>query len=249
MTFKQLLINNSKEFKILTILSRQPTDYFIMITESQLSDMINQAKDASKSRGFKQSMELIVNFKDIDVKKGFAINEVVQLPKNITPSTVCVIATGDMSQKAKQANADAVVGTEELDRFATNKRESRKFINKYDFFLADTKVMPTVGKTLGQLLGPRGKMPTPVPFNAPIEAFLQRFKTSIKIRTRASLSLSCKIGDETMDSSDLAMNAHTILSTIEKKLPNGERNIKRIVIKTTMGNPIRQVQEIKKKHG
>ena len=220
---------------------------FVMITETQLAEMIKEAKTATKQRKFKQSIELIINFKDIDVKKGFALNEVVQLPKTSSPATVCVMATGDMGQKAKQANADAVVGTEELDKFATNKRESRKFINKYDFFLADTQVMPIVGKTLGQLLGPRGKMPTPVPFNAPIESFLQRFRSSIKIRTRASLSLSCKIGDESMEDMDLATNAHAILSAVEKKLPNGEKNMKRIMIKTTMGKPIKQVQEVKKK--
>ena len=152
-----------------------------------------------------------------------------------------------MGTKAKQAKADSVVGEAELDKFATNKRESRKFINKYDFFLADTQVMPVVGKTLGQLLGPRGKMPTPVPFNAPIDAFLQRFRSSIKVRTRASLSLSCKIGDESMENQDLAINAHAILSAVEKKLPNGEKNIKRVIIKTTMGKPVKQVQEVKKK--
>lgn len=220
---------------------------FVMITETQLAEMVKEAKTATKQKKFKQSIELIINFKDIDVKKGFAINEVVQLPKTSSPATVCVMATGDMGQKARQANADAVVGTEELDKFATNKRESRKFINKYDFFLADTQVMPIVGKTLGQLLGPRGKMPTPVPFNAPIESFLQRFRSSIKIRTRASLSLSCKIGDESMEDTDLATNAHAILSAVEKKLPNGEKNMKRIMIKTTMGKPIKQVQEVKKK--
>ena len=189
-----------------------------------------------------------MNFKDIDVKKGFAINEIVQLPKTSSPATVCVMATGDMNQKAKQANADTVVGTEELERFANNKRESRKFINKHDFFLADTKVMPMVGKTMGQLLGPRGKMPTPVPFDASIEAFLQRFRTSIKVRTRASLSISCKIGDETMSDADLAVNAHAVLGAIEKKLPNGEKNMKKIMIKTTMGKPVKQVQEVKKKY-
>ena len=220
---------------------------FVMITETQLTEMVKNAKAATKEKKFKQSLELILNFKDVDVKKGFAINEVVQLPKTSSPATVCVMATGDMGQKAKQANADAVIGTEELDKFATNKRESRKFINKYDFFLADTQVMPLVGKTLGQLLGPRGKMPTPVPFNAPIDAFLQRFRSSIKVRTRASLSLSCKIGDETMDDADLAVNAHAILSAVEKKLPNGEKNMKRIMIKTTMGKPVKQVQEVKKK--
>jgi len=218
-----------------------------MITEKDLAEMIKQVKAETKERKFKQAIELIVNFKDIDVKKGFALNEVVQLPKTTSPATVCVMATGDMGMKAKTANADAVIGTDELEKFATNKRESRKFIDKYDFFLADTKVMPLVGKTLGQLLGPRGKMPTPVPFDAPIDSFLQRFRSSIKVRTRASLSISCKIGDETMEDTDLAINAHAVLNAIEKKLPNGEKNIKRVMIKTTMGKPLKQIQEVVKK--
>ena len=219
-----------------------------MITEVQLAEVIKKAKGETKKRKFKQSIELIINFKDIDVKKGFAINEVVQLPKTNSPATVCVIATGDMNQKAKAAKADSVIGNDELTKYQANKRESRKFINKYDFFLADTQIMPTVGKALGQLLGPRGKMPTPVPFNAPIDAFLARFRTSIKVRTRASLSVSCKIGDESMEDSDLATNAFTVLNTIEKKLPNGEKNIRKVLIKTTMGKPVKQVQEIKKKY-
>ncbi len=219
-----------------------------MITEAQLVEVIKKVKSENKQRKFTQSVELIINFKDIDVKKGFALNEIVQIPKTNSPATVCVMATGDMGQKAKQANADAVIGTAELEKFATNKRESRKFINKYDFFLADTKVMPLVGKTLGQFLGPRGKMPTPVPFDAPIESFLQRFRSSIKVRTRASLSIACKIGDESMEDADLAINAHTVLSAIEKKLPNGEKNIKKIMMKTAMGKPVKQVHEVKKKH-
>jgi len=219
-----------------------------MITESQLVDMAKEVRTSTKERKFKQSVELIITFKDIDVKKGFALNEVVQLPKTSSPATVCIIATGDMSQKAKAAKADSVIGTEELEKFGANKRESRKFINKYDFFLADTKVMPTVGKTLGQLLGPRGKMPTPVPFDASIEAFLERFRSCIKVRTRASLSVSCKIGDVSMEDADLAINAYAVLSAIEKKLPNGEKNMKKILIKTTMGKPIKQAQEVKKKY-
>ena len=210
--------------------------------------MIKEAKTGSKQRKFKQSVEMIIVFKDIDVKKGFALNEIVQLPKTSSPATVCIMATGDMGQKAKEAKADAVLGSEELDRFAANKRASRKFINKYDFFLADTQIMPAVGKVLGQLLGPRGKMPTPVPFNASIESFLQRFRSSIKVRSRASLAMSCKIGDESMENTDLSINAYAVLSAVEKKLPNGEKNLKRIIIKTTMGKPIKQIEEVKKKH-
>jgi len=219
-----------------------------MISDTQLIEMVKQAKAATKERKFKQSIELIITFKDIDVKKGFAINEVVQLPKTSSPAIVCIIATGDMNQKAKAAKADTVIGSEELEKFGKDKRESRKFINKHDFFLADTKIMPAVGKTLGQLLGPRGKMPTPVPFDASIEAFLERFRSCIKVRSRASLSVSSKIGDISMADEDLAINAHTVLSAIEKKLPNGEKNMRKILIKTTMGKPIKQAQEVKKKY-
>ena len=219
-----------------------------MITDAQLLELVKKARAATKERKFKQSIELIVTFKDIDVKKGFAINEIVQLPKTSSPATVCIIATGDMNQKAKAAKADTVIGTEELAKYGANKRESRKFINKHDFFLADTKVMPVVGKTLGQLLGPRGKMPTPVPFDASIEAFIQRFRSCIKVRSRASLSVSSKIGDVSMDDADLVNNALTVLHAIEKKLPNGEKNMKKILIKTTMGKPVKQAQEVKKKY-
>lgn len=219
-----------------------------MITEAKLEEMIKQAKTSTKQRKFKQSVEMIIVFKDIDVKKGFALNEVVQLPKTSSPATVCIMATGDMGQKAKEAKADAVVGSEELDKFAANKRASRKFINKYDFFLADTQIMPVVGKVLGQLLGPRGKMPTPVPFNASVESFLQRFRSSIKVRSRASLAMSCKIGDESMENADLAINAHAVLSAVEKKLPSGEKNLKRVIIKTTMGKPVKQIEEVRKKN-
>ncbi len=217
-----------------------------MVTETELSSIIKEAKTGGKERKFTESLEIIMVFKDIDVKKGFAINETVQLPKTSSPASVCVMATGDMGTKAKAANADRVIDADELERLSANKRESRKLINKYDFFLADTQIMPVVGKALGQLLGPRGKMPTPVPFNAPIESFLQRFRSSIKVRVRGSLSLSCKIGTKTMDDSDLAANANAIINTVRTKLPNGEKNIKRIMVKTTMGKAIRQGEEVRK---
>jgi len=218
-----------------------------MVSEAELLNLIQEAKKPEKERKFKQALELYVIFKDIDVKKGFALNEIIQLPNVMTkPAAVCVMATGDMSLKAKNAKADQVIDNDELGKLAQNKRESRKLINKYDFFLADTKLMPVVGKSLGQLLGPRGKMPTPVPFNAPIDSFLERFRHSIRVRVKNSLSLSCKFGDVTMDDSDLVRNAITIINAIEKKLPNGDKNFKKFMIKTTMGKPIKLEQKVRK---
>ena len=219
-----------------------------MINESQFVDVIKQAKESDKDRKFKQSIEMIIVFKDVDTKKGFAINETVQLPKETTkPALVCIMASGDMGTKAKNVKADMVMDENELTELSADKKKSKNMINKYDFFLADTKLMPIVGKKLGQLLGPRGKMPTPVPFNAPIESFLERFRASIKVRVKGSLSMSCKIGEENMDDLDLAANANAVATTIEKKLPNGNKNIKKIMVKTTMGNIVK-LEQVKEKN-
>ena len=219
---------------------------WLMISEAELSKMVKEAKEKDKDRKFKQAIELIMVLKDIDVKKGFSLNETVQLPKTNSPASVCVMASGDMSVKAKNAKADRVIDSDELNRLGANKRESRKFINKFDFFLADTKLMPVVGKALGQILGPRGKMPIPVPYNAPIDSFLTRFRSSVRVRVKNSLSLSCKIGDESMEDKDLAANAHAIISAVEKKLPSGDKNVNKIMVKTTMGKAIKQPQVVKK---
>ena len=218
----------------------------VLITEKQLAEMIKEAKTSEKERKFKQSLELIMVFKDIDVKKGFTVNETVQLPKTSSPAAICVMASGDMGLKAKDAKADRVMDNDEINRVASNKRESRKLINSFDFFLADTKLMPVVGKVLGQIMGPRGKMPTPVPFNAPIDSFLSRFRTSVRVRVKNSLSMACKIGDESMEDADLAANAHAVLSAVEKKLPNGDKNLRKVLIKTTMGKVAKEPQLVKK---
>ena len=217
-----------------------------MVNESHLVEVIKQAKETDKDRKFEQSVEMIMVFRDVDVKKGFAINETVQLPKKLSkPATVCIMASGDMGIKAKNAKADLVVDENELAKLSADKKKSKNMINKYDFFLADTNLMPTVGNTFGQLLGPRGKMPTPVPFNAPIESFLERFRTSVKIKAKGSLAMSCKIGEESMEDDDLAANANAVATAIEKVLPNGSKNVKKIMFKTTMGKTIK-VEQVKK---
>ncbi len=155
------------------------------------------------------------------------------------------MASGDMVTKAKNVKADMVMDENELTELSADKKKSKKLINKYDFFLADTKLMPIVGKKLGQLLGPRGKMPTPVPFNAPIESFLERFRSSIKIRAKGSLSMSCRIGEESMNDTDLAANANAVVTAVEKTLPNGSKNIKKIMFKTTMGKAMK-VEQVKR---
>ena len=210
-----------------------------MTSDVELKDLIEHARRDYKKRNFDQSVDLTIVLKDIDVKKGFSFNEVVHLPnKPSRQATVCVVASGEMGSRAKRADADRIIELDELDRLGTNKKEAKKLAKAYDFFLSDTSLMATVGRSLGQVLGPKGKMPTPIPYGAPIESILNRLRGSVRIRTRNQLNISTKIGDEKMDDKQLVQNANTILSLLEKKLPQGDKNIRNTSVKFTMGTCI-----------
>ncbi|MGD1835455.1 MAG: 50S ribosomal protein L1 [Nitrososphaeraceae archaeon] len=219
-----------------------------MPSEEEIKILIENARRNFKKHNFQQSVDLTIILKDIDIKKGFSLNEIINLPnKPSSQATVCVVASGDMSSRAKKADADRIIEPEELDRLGTNKKEAKKLAREFDFFLSDTSLMATVGRSLGSFLGPRGKMPTPVPYGAPIENIIDKFRTSIRIRMRNQLNLSTKIGDEQMDDSKLIENALTIISSIEKKLPQGDKNIRNVTIKFTMSEPANLIVLTQKK--
>lgn len=209
-----------------------------MLGESQFKSLITTARENASKRNFQQSVEVTLVLKDIEVKKGFNLNEVVVLPyKSRRAPSICIIASGDMTTRAQRAGIDRIIEPAELDRLGTNKREARKIVRSYNFFLSDAALMSTVGRSLGQYLGPKGKMPSPLPYGAPVESIATRFKNSVRVRAKNQLNISAKIGDEEMDDDHLTSNASAILATIEKKLPQGEKNIRNAIIKFTMGKP------------
>jgi large subunit ribosomal protein L1 len=207
-----------------------------MVSNSQLLELVKRAREGSTKRNFTQSAELTIVLKDIDVKKGFGLNEVVALPhKPSKQPSICVIATGDMGSRARKAGIERVMEPQELDRLGTNKREARKVVRAHDFFLADTAQMASIGRSLGQFLGPKGKMPTPLPYGAPVENIAGRFKNSVRVKAKNQLNVSAKIGDEKMDDGQLVENASAIVAAIEKKLPQGDKNIRNTMVKFSMG--------------
>src|SRR5678816_559453 len=209
-----------------------------MLDDNRLKGMIKNAREGFEKRNFTQSAELTLILKDIDVKKGFSVNEVVNLPNKVTKtSSICVFASGDMGMRARKAEVDRVIEPDELDRLATNKKDARKVVKAYDFFFADTTLMSNVGRSLGQFMGPKGKMPSPITYGAPIENIAERFRGSVRARAKNQLNVSAKIGDEKMRDEHIVNNALAIISAIEKKLPQGDKNIRNAIIKFTMSNP------------
>jgi large subunit ribosomal protein L1 len=212
-----------------------------MADKTSFTKLIDEAKTKASKRKFKQSVELYVILDPFKVKAAdVSINEVVNLPNKLAEKAkVCVVASGDLALRAKRANVEQIVAPDELDRLGTNKKDAKKLARDNDFFLADTSLMPKVGKSLGAFLGPRGKMPLPITVSSPLEAMIERLRTSVRVRTRAHSALSCKIGTEDMESDKLATNALAVLESLEKKLPGGTKSVKKYGIKLAMGDIVK----------
>lgn len=213
-----------------------------MLSNQQLAELVKKGKDQSPERKFTQSVEVMVTLKEVDPKKtDLNINEIVYLPHPATKKAkICFIGGGDLAVRAKAAKADLVLDPSQLENYGGSKKDAKKLARSYDFFLADTALMPRIGKVLGQALGPKGKIPTPVPPNASVETMINRMRTAVRVRGRGSLGVMAKAGDHTLTEAQLAENIQAVVLAMAKKLPNGDKNIKTIMVKTTMGKPAKQ---------
>jgi large subunit ribosomal protein L1 len=98
--------------------------------------------------------------------------------------------------------------------------------------------MPLVGKVLGATLGPKGKMPTPVPPTADIAEHIKRHRKMILLRMRGQPVLQCRVGAENMSDEEIAENVQAVMEKVEAKLKKGIKNISSVNLKTTMGPSI-----------
>jgi large subunit ribosomal protein L1 len=204
-------------------------------------EAIKEAKDKSEKRKFVQSIELIMSLRDIDPKKPEGkIQEHIELPHPAgKESKICVIASGEMTLKAKKAKADLVIEKGELEAIAGDKKKQKELSNSYDYFIAEAPLMPLVGKILGATLGPKGKMPTPVPPAADIAAQIKKHRKMVSLRMRGQPVLQCRVGAENMEEEKIAENVQTVIRRVETKLKKGIKNIRSVNIKTTMGPSIK----------
>jgi len=207
------------------------------VSKEAITKAVTDMRSKAEKRKFTQSVELAVKMRELDLKRPEArINEPLELPTAASKDVkVAVIAGGDLAIRAKNAGADLVIGKEDLDKLGRSKKEARKIAQNYDFFVAEAPLMPQVGKTLGQMLGPRGKMPTPVPPTVAIDDVIKRQRRNVRLKMKDQPVIQCKVGTEDMPDDVLVQNIQAVISRLESKLEKGAKNISKVAIKTTMG--------------
>lgn len=214
----------------------------IPIADERYLKAVTEALEQGKGRDrkFTQTVELALNLKNVDlsVPKN-RIDEDIPLPHGRGKAAkIGIFASGEAAVQSRKV-ADTVITPEELDELAKNKRDAKKMANEHTFFISEAPLMTTIGKSLGTVLGPRGKMPRPVPPNFDPTAMVSSLRNTVKVRSKDKATFHTPIGTEEMPPEQLAENAAEVVRRVQAKLEMGEQNIRSVFVKTTMGPAVR----------
>ena len=198
-----------------------------------VADAIKELRKSEK-REFVQTIDLIVNLKGVDAKKE-SISALISLPHPLKEKKVL----GFMNTKNKLI---PTIPQTEFVRFK-DKKELKKLLKQYDFFIASGKLMPSVATTFGKVLGPSGKMPTPQlgvlmeESDNAIEQVLKKIKSALKIRVKEA-SVKVPVGKESMSDEQIIENINAVYEGFVSVLPTKKENVKSVLLKLTMSKPV-----------
>ena len=219
--------------------------------QKQVLEALKHAKELSQKRNFKQTVELIINLKGLDLKKPeHQVDLFVPLHKPRGKGVkLCALVGPELQASAKEA-CDKVVLLDDFDKFSKDKKAVKRLANEYDFFIAQANIMPKIASAFGRVLGPKGKMPNPkagciVPPKGSLKPLKQKLSNTIKITAKTSPLIQCAIGKEDMPDEDVMDNIMTVYDQVIHHLPNEKHNIKSVFIKLTMGKSVRVGREYK----
>ena len=186
-----------------------------------------------KERKFDQTVDLVINLQKFDIKKS-QLNVIVRVPFKVKEKKVCAFL------ESENKNVKTVTG-EQFKKYS-DKKELKKLVKNFDFFIAEGKLMPKVATIFGRVLGPAGKMPSPqlgilMDVNdKAIEELKKKINNSIKIKIKEA-SIKMAIGKQSMKDEEIIENILTVYNAVLKDLPRDKENIKNIEVKFTMTKP------------
>ncbi|MFP3044069.1 MAG: 50S ribosomal protein L1 [Thermocladium sp.] len=210
------------------------------LKQELVTKAIAEAKSVSARRRFEQSIDLVVTFRDIDIKKPenkFSLT--VTLPHAIPNklNKICMIASGSMVLSARDAGVDLVISRDDFPKYTESKKAVRKLAQEYDFFLATPDMMVQIGRSMGSILGPRGKMPDVVQPNADLKPIVDRYRRSVRVKIKDQPQVMTRVGSEAMSEKEVVENINAVLEEIYKKV--SPEKVRAIYVKLTMGPPIK----------
>jgi len=208
-----------------------------------IENAVRKAVSEAPERRFNESVDLAINLHNIDMSlPANRVDEEIILPHGRGRSAkIAVFASGETALLAQRAEADLVISPDELNELGDDKKRARKIADEYTYFIAETSLMPTIGKKLGPILGKRGKMPMPLPPNVDIAPIIKRQRNLVRLRSRDRLTFHMAVGSRDMDVQKIAENVEAVTTKLEQTLKDGKQNLKSVYVKTTMGPAVKVI--------
>ncbi|MFC7059010.1 50S ribosomal protein L1 [Halovenus salina] len=212
------------------------------MADQEIEEAVSRAIEDAPDRNFRETVDLAVNLRDIDLNDpSNRVDESVVLPEGTGQETsIVVFADGETAVRAEEV-ADDVLSPEELADLGDNDNEAKDLAGDTDFFLAEEGLMQDIGRYLGTVLGPRGKMPDPISPDDDVVEMVERLKNSVMIRSGDRRTFHTRVGAEDMSADEIADNIDVIIRRLEADLEKGPLNIGSIYVKTTMGPAVEVV--------
>lgn len=214
-----------------------------MLRKEEVLQVLQKLDEDSKKRRFEQTIELMINLRGLNFSKPAGqVDLKLPLPHatgKAKGDALLFAKSKDFALKAKEKFKKVIMDEE----IAKLKKKEINEVLSYDVLLAEGPAMLTVAKVLGQQLAPKGKMPKPVqPDLSDVEKQIGMLKTAVRITNKKGKGIpiiQVVVGKESMEKEQVAENILMIYDKVVESLPSKKQNIKSVMVKKTMGNPVR----------
>ncbi len=210
------------------------------MADNNIKKAVSKAIESAPDRNFTESIDLAVNLRDIDLSNPEnRVDMEIVLPNGRGKEIkIGVFGSGELALQAKK-KADTVIEPEDIDSIADDTKEAKELAEEHDFFLAEPPLMPVIGRSLGAVLGPKGKMPSPITPDKDLGETVDSLKNTVHVRSKDRRTFHTPVGTLNMDIDEVSENIDTVIKRLISGLERREMNIDGIYVKTTMGPAVK----------
>jgi len=201
-------------------------------------------KENSPKRNFEQTIDLIINLKDLNLKNtDNHLNLFIPLHYgNGKKISVCGLVGPELMEASKEAFEETIL-VDDFDQYSKDPKKTKKLANNHSYFVAQATIMPKVAGAFGRILGTRGKMPNPkagcvVPPGSNLKVLSEKLHKTAKVAVKTQPIIQVNVGKENMPEEEVIDNIISIFNNIIHHLPSEKNNIRNVLLKLTMGAPV-----------
>lgn len=211
--------------------------------KKEITKALEAVKKSASKRNFDQSIDLVINLKDLDFKKpDHQVDIFVTLHHTRgKPIRVGALVGPELADQGKaECNSCVVSG----DFKSYSPKMVKQLAKENDIFIAQGNVMKEVAATFGRVLGPRNKMPNPkagavVPPGANLKVLVERLQKVVRVTAKKSPVVHVMVGKQGQNEAEVIDNILTVYNQVMHALPQEKNNIKDAYLKLTMSKPVK----------